>query len=202
MAGRYSQIFTMRDIFTNPNLLGRLPIIDYKETPKDNGKVSVRTKLQSVDKYVFDTTQFVANMFYKPARVYRSKGQIIVTGNLDGDTSQVVDAIYETLLASKDIMAWSGYHTELLRDALKESESNRRKYGIQTKLYLRCQSMQEIEGMTRKQLSQLLLNVFENIFYGDDFPKTRRKYFEEYFIARDGSFEQEQLNWKLRVGDV
>ena len=31
MAGRYSQTFTLKDIFNNPNLKGKIPLINYKE---------------------------------------------------------------------------------------------------------------------------------------------------------------------------
>jgi hypothetical protein len=62
--------------------------------------------------------------------------------------------------------------------------------------------MQEIKGMTRYELNKLITNVFENIFYSDNFPKTRDKYYEEYFLRRKGSFEQEKRNWKKRVGDL
>ena len=47
MAGRYSQIFTLKDIFNNVNLKGKLPLINYKETMLENGKISKRTNVKS-----------------------------------------------------------------------------------------------------------------------------------------------------------
>ena len=72
----------------------------------------------------------------------------------------------------------------MVRSALKEAEKNKRAYGINSKLNLRVQSMQEIEGMSRQQLQALMSDIMENIVYGDNFPQTQKKYNVEQLTTK------------------
>ena len=126
-----------------------------------------------------------------------------ITGNLVGDHDNAVDAVYTALLAQKQIILWTANNTDMIRDALKEAERNRRSNGIQTKLYLRAQSMEQIEGMTKPQIQALLTDIIENIVYGDDFPKTQQKWaVEQIPVKSPYNYNQRKENWKRKVGDL
>ena len=202
MAGRYSQIFTLKDIFNNPKLKGKLPLINYKERELEGGKISVRTNGKTVNRQVFDTATSAARPFYRPIQTIRSGDIIIIQGNLIGDHDAAVDSVYNALQGIKQILIYTANNADMIRDALKEAEKNRRTMGIDTKLYLRVKSMQEIEGMSTRQIQALLNNVMENIIYGDNFPKTQKKWGVETMPSNSPyNYQQRKQNWKLMVGE-
>lgn len=202
MANRYSQIFTLKDIFNNPKLKGKLPLINYKERELEGGKISVRTNGKTVNRQVFDTATSAARPFYRPIQTIRSGDTIIIQGNLIGDHDAAVDSVYNALQGIKQILIYTANNADMIRDALKEAEKNRRTMGIDTKLYLRVKSMQEIEGMSTRQIQALLNNVMENIIYGDNFPKTQKKWRVETMPSNSPyNYQQRKQNWKLMVGE-
>lgn len=202
MAGIYTQNFTLKDIFNNPNLKSKLPLINYREKELENGKVSRRTNAKTVNRQVFDTATSAARPFYKQMQTIRSADTMIIQGNLVGDHNAAVDAVYNALVASRMILVYTANNADIIRDALKESEKNKRKYGIDTKLFLRVKSMQEIQGMTTKQIQALLNNIMENIIYGDDFPKTQKKWrVQDLQTNSPYNYEQRKLKWQQRVGE-
>ncbi len=202
MASRFTQNFTLTDIFNNKKLKGKLPLINYKEIEKENGKVSRRTNGKTINRLVFDVSTSAARPYYKPIITHRSGDTMIISGNLVGDHNSAVEAVYNALLAQKQVMIYTVNNADIIRSALKEAEKNRRKYGINSKLYLRAKSMTEIEGMTKRQIQALLHNIMENIFYGDDFPETQKKYgVENLPVNSPYNYKQRQSNWKNKVGD-
>ena len=176
MANRYSQNFSLTDIFSNKALRGKLPYISYKEKEEDNGEIKQRTQVLTVRKQVFDNAINSAKPFYSPMSVTRAENTLVLDGNMIGDHDQAVDAVYNSIKGIRAELIWTANTANMLRSAMKEAEQNKRKYGIDTRLYLRVQSMQEIEGMSRQQLQALLGDVVDNIYYGDNFPKTHKKY--------------------------
>lgn len=202
MAGRYSQVFTLTDIFNNKALKGKIPLINYKEKTLPNGKISRTTSLKSINRLVFDTAESSARPFYKPIKTQRQGNIMIIGGKLVGDHNSAVDAVYNALLAQKPVMSYTVNNAQMIRTALKEAEKNKRKYGIDTKLYLRAQSMEEIQGMTKRQIQWLLSNIMENIFYSDNFPETQKKYgVENAFVQGPYNYEQRKKLWKDKVGE-
>ena len=203
MAGRYSQNFTLTDIFNNKKLKDKIPLINYKEKELENGKISRRTNAKTVNRQVFDTATSAARPFYKPIKTSRSGDVMIISGELVGDHDGAVDAVYNALQAKKSILIWTANNADMIRSALKESEKNKRNRGIDSKLYLRVQSMQQIEGMSKQEIQALMENIMENIFYGDDFPETQKKYgVEKLEVKSKYNYDQRKLRWKFRVGDV
>ena len=206
MATRFSQIFTLKDIFNNKKLAGKIPLINYREREREDGKTMVRTSPKSVPRLVYDTSVQAAIPYYKPLNPSKSGDTIIIDGILVGDHDAAVNAVYAALVAQKQIMKWTVNNADMIRDALKEGEKNARLYGISSKLYLRAQSMQEIEGMSKRQIQALMTDIMENIVYGDDFPKTKKKWGVENFDAipqRGRLLDYGQLRqmWKNKVGD-
>ena len=196
MATRFSQIFTLKDIFYNKKLAVKIPLINYRE----------RESPKSVPRLVYDTSVKAARPYYKPLNSSKSGDTIIIDGTLVGDHDAAVNAVYAALVAQKQIMKWTVNNADMIRDALKEGEKNARLYGISSKLYLRAQSMQEIEGMSKRQIQALMTDIMENIVYGDDFPKTKKKWGVENFDAipqRGRLLDYGQLRqmWKNKVGD-
>lgn len=210
MGSRFSQIFTLTDIFNNKNLKDKIPLINYKEKELENGKISRRTNAKTVNRMVFDTATTSARPFYKPIKTTRSGDMMIISGELVGDHDGAVDAVYNALLAKKSILVWTANNADMIRYALKEAEKNKRKYGINSKLYLRVQSMQEIEGMSKPQIQALMSDIMENIMYGDDFPQTQKKFNVKEMLNMEAkkaqeytlTYPQRQLRWRFKVGDV
>lgn len=200
---RYSQVFSLKDLFNNPALKNKLPFVNYKERELENGKISVRTGLKTVNRQVFDTATSAARPYYKPIKTIRSGNLMVIGGELVGDHDEAVDAVYNSLLAQTQLISFTANNANMIRDALKETEKNKRQYGIDSKLYLRAQSITEIQGMTQKQLGGLMQNIMENIVYGDNFPRTQAKYSVENFeIGSPYNYEQRKLRWKFKVGDL
>lgn len=200
MANGYSQIFTLKDIFNNKKLKDKLPLVNYKEKELENGKISRRTNVKTINRFVFDTATSAARPFYKPIKTTRSGDMMIISGEMVGDHDEAVDAVYNALQSKRVLFIWTANNVKMIRDALKESEKNKNS-GAATKLYLRVQSMQQIEGMTRQQIQALLQNIMENIVYGDGFPKTQKKYgVENWNLGNKFNYNQLKLRWKYKVG--
>lgn len=202
MANRFSQNFTLTDIFNNKKLAGRLPLINYKEREREDGKISVRTSPKTINRLVFDTAGRAARAYYKPYKEHRSGDIITIGGTLIGDYNEAYDAVYNALKSSEVLMKWTVNNGDIIRSALKEGEKFRRASGITPKLYLRAQSMAQIEGMSKRELQALMTDIMDNIVYGDDFPETKKKFDAESITTSSGmSYKQRQLRWKYRVGD-
>ena len=58
MASRFTQTFTLTDIFNNKKLKDKLPLINYREIERENGKVSRRTNAKTINRLVFDILQY------------------------------------------------------------------------------------------------------------------------------------------------
>lgn len=202
MANRYSQIFTLKDIFNNKKLKDKLPLINYKEIEREDGKISRRTNAKTVNRLVFDTATSAARPFYRPITTTRSGDVMIIGGNLVGDHDAAVDAVYKAIISKRQVISYTANNADMIRNALKETEKNKRMYGNDTRLYLRVQSMAEIEGMNKKQIVALLNNIMENIYYGDNFPETQNKYgIKDFVVNSPLNYEQRKIKWKQRVGD-
>lgn len=203
MANRFSQNFTLVDIFNNKKLRNKIPLINYREKELENGKISKRTNAKTVNRQVFDTAKSSARPFYNPMVASQSGDKLIIGGELriNSELEDVVDAVYNGLLAKKQILIFTANNADMIRDALKEAEKNRRNYGIQCKLYLRVQSMQQIEGMTEKQVAYLMNDIMENIVYSDDFPATQKKWnVQEMVVKSPYTYEQRKEQWQQKVG--
>lgn len=203
MANRFSQNFTLVDIFNNKKLRNKIPLINYREKELENGKISRRTNAKTVNRQVFDTAKSSARPFYNHMVASQSGDKLIIGGELriNSELEDVVDAVYNGLLAKKQILIFTANNADMIRDALKEAEKNRRNYGIQCKLYLRVQSMQQIEGMTEKQVAYLMNDIMENIVYSDDFPATQKKWnVQEMVVKSPYTYEQRKEQWQQKVG--
>lgn len=202
MATRYSQNFTLTDIFNNKRLKGKIPLINYKEIEREDGKVSRRTNAKTINRLVFDISTSAARPYYKPITTHRSGNTMVISGNLVGDHNAAVEAVYNALQSQKQVMSYTVNNADIIRSALKEAEKNKRNYGVDSKLYLRAQSMTEIEGMTKKQIQALIDNIMENIFYGSDFPETQKKYgVENLPVKSPYDYKQRQEQWKRKIGE-
>jgi hypothetical protein len=202
MANRYSQNFSLTDIFNNKKLKNKLPLINYKEKETENGKASRQTSVKSVGKQVYDISVSASRPFYKPLKASENGDIIIIGGTLVGDHNDAVESVFSALQGIKTLLGITANCIDMIRYALKESEKNKRQHGIDTKLYLRVQSMQQIESMSNKEIVALIENIMENIYFSDNFPMTQKKYKVES-IKLKGAYNYEQLKkmWKDRVGE-
>lgn len=202
MAGRFSQNFSLTDIFNNKKLKDKIPLINYKEKELEFGKISRRTNAKTINRLVFDISTSAARPFYKPIKTHRAGDMMEIGGNLVGDHNSAVEAVYNALISQKQVMIYTVNNADMIRSALKEAEKNKRKHGIDTKLKLRAQSMQEIEGMSKRQIQALLSDIMENIYYGDNFPETQKKYgVENLPVKSPYNYKQRQQIWRNKIGD-
>ena len=107
MANRFSQNFTLTDIFNNKKLKDKIPLINYKEKELENGKISRRTNAKTVNRQVFDTATSAARPFYKPMITTRSGDLMIISGELIGDHDGAVDAVYNALQSKRVLFIWT-----------------------------------------------------------------------------------------------
>lgn len=198
---KYSQIFTLRDIFNNKELEGKLPLVNYKEIERADGSMSYRTKMSSVKKMVFDSSIKMARWYYKPLNATRSEDKLILDGNLIGDHNTCFRDIYDNLVGLRPMLSMTANNGDIVRSALKEAEKNKRNFGIDSKLYLRAQSIMQIKGMTLRQRMSLMDDIMGNILFGDDYPQTQKKYdvFSQYY-GKDKSYDEMRKEWRAKVG--
>lgn len=177
-----------------------MPLINYKEKTASDDKTVQSTSVTSIKKRVFDAAIGTARMYYSPLATQKTNDTLVIDGELTGSLDTAFEAIYNSVKNIRSVLIWTANNAEIVREALKEGERNKR-YGINSKLYLRTQSMQEIEGMSRPQLQALLTDIMENIYYGDDFPETQRK-FEVDKLLPGGAYFYKQMreDWKIKVG--
>lgn len=202
MGSKFSQNFTLTDIFNNKTLKDKLPLINYKEKELQNGKLSTKTNAKTVNRQVFDTATSAARPFYKPMTTTCSGDIMIIGGDLVGDHDGAVDAVYNALMSKRTILIWTANNADMIRSALKEAEKTKRSLGIVPKLYLRANSMQQIEAMSRWEIQALLTDIMDNIAYGENYPETQKKYGVEKWNYGKFTYEQRKLRWKYRVGAV
>lgn len=197
---RYTENFTLKDIFNNKELSDHLPIVNYRERKYDGNQVSVRTQMKTVKRQIFDTTIKVARFYYKPLQATRSEDMLILDGNLIYDHDACVNDIYNNLVGFRPFLMFTANNGDIIRSALKESEKGRRKYGLDSKLFLRAQSIMEIKGMSLKKLRAFMDDVMANILFGDNFPETQKKYkvYEQNYGKK--SYEEMRKEWREKVG--
>lgn len=203
MATRYSQVFTLKDIFNNPILDGKIPLINYKEIQKDDGKMSYRTYGKTITKQVFDIAKASARPHYTHFSAKKLSNLIEIDGTIATTLESAYRAILSGLNANKTLFKFIGENADVIRSALKEAEKNKRVYGFSSKLHLRVQSMEEIHGMSNQQLIGMMNNIMEDIYFSGNYPKTVKKYGIEELLNSQGAynFAQRQRNWQIRVGE-
>lgn len=200
---RYTENFTLKDIFNNQALAGKLPLVNYKAyyyTTREGSGVSVKTAMKTTKRQIYEVATQVARQYYKPLKVIKGEDMITFDGNLIYDQDACVDMIVSMLRAYKPMFDFSANNGDIIRSALKESEKGKRKYGLDSKLFLRAQSMMEIKGMPTKELRKFMDDVMANILFGDNFPETQKKYkvYEQNYGKK--SYEEMRKEWREKVG--
>jgi hypothetical protein len=194
----YNQKFTLRDIFNNPRLAGKLPLVNYQE-----GKRSGTTKMKTATAFVYDTSRKAARPFYRPMRAHRAGDTITIGGKLQGDHDAAVNAVFSALVANRGMLIYTANNMQMVRAALKESEKIGRETGVVPKLYLRANSMAEIEGMSKHKLNALMDNIMENIFYNDAFEAVQKKFdVQKIPVKSPYNYDQRKEQWQRRTGQI
>lgn len=197
---RYNDNFTLADIFNNRELANHLPFVDYRERRYNGNEVSVRTGMHTVKKQIFDTSIQVARFHYKPLETTKAGDTLILDGNLITDLDACVNDIYDNLVGFRPFLMFTANNGDMIRSALKEAQKNQRKYGLDSKLYLRAQSIMEIQGMSIRKLRAFMDDVMSNIMFGDNFPETQKKYKVNELNYGKNNYEQMRKEWREKVG--
>lgn len=195
---KYKQVFTLRDIFTNTELKDVLPVMSYKEITQDD-QTKIRTSMKSVRTIAFNTSITSAKPYYSELKPIREKLTLILSGNMNGNINECQDAIYNALVSQKNVMSYACNNMDMIRDALKWSEKQKMQTGINSKLYLRVSSLQEIKTMTPKQIKALMADVMDNIYYGD-FWTIQEKYGVEKMEGFKQEYDERESAWRKKVG--
>lgn len=193
----YSQNFTLKDIFNCKAFRDVLPLVNYKESVDAFGKVHRRTNVETVPMLVYRTAKSSAKAFYDPLVATKSADHIEIDGNLISDYKTAYKSIYNALVGIKPLISMTANNLDMVRTALKESERS----GNPPKLYLRVGSLQEINNMSNPQKQELMNNIMENIFFGQGFEKTQKKYdVENIRLKSKFTFSELKQKWQHKVG--
>ena len=199
----YTENFTLTDIFNNKELEGKLPLINYRDymaiTP-EGSKFYNKTSVQTIRKQIFDGSIRMARFYYKPLKVVKSRNMLILDGNLVYDHDSCVNDIYDNLVGMKPMLSYTANNVDMIRSALKEAEKNKRLYGLNSKLFLRQQSMMEIKGLTNKQRQAFMNDVMSNILFGDNFPITQKKFKVSELNYGQKDYATLRKAWREKVG--
>ena len=200
---RYSENFTLKDIFNCKELEGILPLVNYKEynviTPEGSSVIK-KTNMKSVKKQIFDASIKMAHFYYRPLKAVKSGDTLVLDGNLIGDQDACVNDIYDNLVGLRPLLIFTANNGDIIRTALRESEKNTRKYGLNSKLFLRQQSLLQIKGMTYRQRVQFMNDVMSNILFGDNYPATQKKYKGSELDFGNQTYDQMRDAWRRKVG--
>ena len=196
MAGGYSRHFTLADIFNNKKLADKLPLVNYKERTTGDLKTSRTTSMKTLSAFVYEKSVIAATPFYEPLKAQKSGDIIVLGGNLVGDRNEAVEAVYGALVASKFLMEFTVNNMEMIRSALKEGERTK----PAPKLYLKYNSMAQIEGLDKKGLKTLMQDIMENLYYSDDYGKTQEKFGVRNRVINLFSYERNKERWARKVG--
>ena len=186
---QYFQKFTLLDLFNNKELRDKLPYINFRRVVKINyghGFTSnVKTDTQTIYSKVADIATKSARPFYRPLKATRSAPMINIGGNLVGDQDDCVNAIYNAIVGQKTMLTLTANSADMIRDAIKESDTAFLQNGKQPKLYLRVASMAEIKGMSDRQIYNLMKDVMDDL------------------LEKTGmSYDKRQENWQKKVGEL
>lgn len=193
MNSKYSQVFSLEDLFENETVKNKLPFLQSEGNDENEDVLA-----QNVFQFVKVSAKSVLNNFNAS---YIGNSIVLDVGS-DYELDSLVDKIYDDLLLSKSNIETSILNHEIIESAVNESKSNRRRYGINSKLYLKAQSVQQISGMNEKQIEELINNILENIYFGDNFPQTQKKFnLSDLKIYGRHSYEERKKQWKQMVGD-
>lgn len=196
----YNNNLTLAEIFGDKKLRGKLPLISYKETQTDRGKLSQRTRAKSVSQMVYDKAVMSARPYYKPLKSSKNGDTIIIGGITETPLTDIVDIIYTQLLGIKQLLVITANDTNIIRSALKESGQNKAKSGVDTKLYLRVGSLQQLEQMSNRDRNKVINDIMKNIYFSGNFPKTVQKFGLDKMFSNGKSFEQRQREWQREIG--
>lgn len=202
MANGYKQKFTLEDIFNNKKLAGKLPLVNYREYIKDD-KMHHRTNMQTLTSLVYNIAKSSAKPYYNPFMPSKNGEIIILGGKLTDDINKPFEAIFQSLMAQKQIMSFTVNNGSMIRSALKESKRIKKETGKEPKLWLRAGSMLEIENMNKRELGWLIDDIMRNVFYNDEYQSTQKKYnVTEIPVFGSTNYDRRKENWQRKVGQI
>ena len=121
MGTLYSNNLTLKDIFTDKKLRGKIPLISVQDKP--NG--ATRTSTRSVNRIIYDKSVAIARPFYKSFSPSRLANNIYIDGKTDVELDAIVNAVYIGLTSIKRNISYVANNSSILQSAIKESERNK-----------------------------------------------------------------------------
>lgn len=198
MAHGYYKNFTLSDIFNNPRLAGKLPMMNYKEVKREDGKVSRRTNMQSFMSLVYSTAKSGARPYYRPLRATKSGGIVEIDGKIvAGDLDIAYNSVYLALRGALPMLRMTVNNAGMIRSALKNGRKQALSGGEEPKLWLRVGSIKEIANMSQPQLQAFMQDIMKNLYFNEEFAYTQKQFGVQVNRA-EYAIEKEQ--WIRKVG--
>ena len=198
---RYNRNLSLIDIFNDKSLQNKLPLVRYNVYDMGNGEPNIRTRMLTLGSFVYRLAQRGARPYYKPLVTRKFADNIYIGGKLIGGLEEATNSVYETILANKGLLEMTVNQMDMIRDAVKEAEQNKRLYGRESKLYLRVNSTQSIKNLNDRQVNMLMRDIIDNIEYSGNYPKTLAKWRKLLQIEdKNVNFNRRQRNWENKVG--
>jgi hypothetical protein len=208
----YEQRFTLNDIFTNKRIRDRFGVyVDLKSKYErktiggtGTNTVAVNTQMANVSDIVFNTSVGAAQPYYSNMSAARNGAETVISGELRLTLDGAHEAVYNAIVGARMAIQWTANNMGAVRDALKEGEKQS-PFGNRPKLWLRQKSMESVYALNNQQFSVFLGDVMNNLYFGDQFPKTQKKLVGDMntFTARMGfDYKQAKADWQRKVNGI
>ena len=210
----YSKKFTLLDIIESGYLDDILkPSIHtksvYKKRKETDEETSSTVNMGSLNKQIANVVQASASRVATKARTSVYGGQVIC--RVKGDYELIYNTIVSDLESKASMLGTSLSHSDELETAIKESVTAKLSGREIPKMYLRLNSLEQIQGMTPRQKQRLLDDINENVYFNKDFVRTqaslglrgknnRAFFFTEKYSNHRKSYSTLLRMWERKVG--
>lgn len=195
MANGFTQNHELIDLLANKNFESVLPQFRVKQT-HEGTKVSVTSK--SLYKMVLQYAKNGARGHYKPLKATMGGMVITICGTLITTLDEAYNSVYESIKANTTMLNMIANNRDILRSALKYSETRELKGLAKPRLYLKEGVYINIYNVSPQKKLQFIQEVLDNVRYSDQFEKVQKQF--KLNEARD--YEINKYKWQMKVGET
>lgn len=199
MAHGYFKNFTLSDIFNNSRLAAMLPMVNYREIERDNGKLSRRTNMKTFQTLIFNAAKSSARPFYRPLVATRSGTVVEISGKCGENYDAAFNSVYNGIVAIVPMLKMTINDGAMIRSALKNGRKQALSGGKEPKLWLRVGSIKEIESMSKAKLRGFMDDVMKNLYFNNEFSYTQKQFKVQNNRA---DYAKDKEKWIRQVGAI